>query len=433
MQPSLEAERFREGDALECTMNVTFLDASHPHWSRKLEQAGVLLGAGANPVLFPYHFLYVTLSKIGGKLAFFEEGTTTVGVGFLFPRRLSTGAEGVRRTYTLRFHPVPGHGCDPHLVIAACQQAMPDATFVFYDPQGALSYFRTSELIGVVDIGRPDAAEAAASRAIQRKVWGAPEEFLYPSDIHSAEFAAGTSLVARVDGKVAGFLFGFYAFDGAPLPADWGERYNGGFRVESQTLGVLPDYRGLRIASLLKQRQAELAWREGVGIITWTADPLQAPNAALNFGLLKAVAFEFMPDLYPFRNELNRVHASRFSLTWLVGSRRVRDIPVIGARADILDLARRPQIPCANAGCDDARFDLDADVIAIETPADWTALQAHDPMEAQAWRALTDSVFQHYIGLAPGQYTITGVGVAEEKRFLIAERSDDRLWRRLGA
>jgi predicted GNAT superfamily acetyltransferase len=414
-------------------MNVTFLDANHPHWSRKLEQAGVLLGAGVNPLLFPYHFLYVTLSKIGGKLAFFEEGATTVGVGFLFPRRLSASGEGARRTYTLRFHPTPGAVCDPQVIMATCQQAMPDAAFVYYDPQGARSYYRTSEPIGVVDIGRPDAAEAAASREIQRQVWGSPDEFLYPSDIHSAEFAAGTSLVARVEDKTAGFLFGFYTFGGAPLPADWTERFNGGFRIESQTLGVLSDYRGLRIANLLKKRQAELAWREGVGVVSWTADPLQAPNAALNFGLLKAVAFEFAPDLYPFRNELNRVHASRFGLTWLVGSKRVRDTPAIGARADILDLARRPQIPRANSSCDDARFNLDADVIAIETPADWTALQACDPAQAQAWRTLTDAVLKHYIGLAPGQYTVTGVGVAEERRFLLAERSDNRLWQRLGA
>jgi len=414
-------------------MNVTFLDANHPHWSRKLEQAGVLLGAGVNPLLFPYHFLYVTLSKIGGKLAFFDEGAATTGIGFLFPRRVSSSSEGVRRTYTLRFHPVPGTLCDPQSVVAACQQAMPDAAFVYYDPQGALSYCRTSEPAGVVDIGRPDAAEAAASREIQRQVWGSPNEFLYPCDIHSAEFAAGTSLVARVEGKIAGFLFGFYAFGSSPLPADWVQRYNGSFRIESQTLGVLPDFRGLRIANLLKKRQAELAWREGVGIVSWTADPLQAPNAALNFGLLKAVSFEFTPDLYPFRNELNRVHASRLSLTWLVGSKRVQEAPAIGSRADVLDLARRPQIPRTNAGCDDARFDLDADVIAIETPTDWTTLQERDPAQAQTWRTLTDTIFTHYIGLGSGQYTVTGVGVAENKRFLLAERSNNRLWQRLGA
>ena len=413
-------------------MEVTFLDASHPHWSRELEQAGVLLDAGAHPTLFPYHFLYVTLTKIGGKLATFYDDAGAAGIGFLFPRRWSSAGDATRPTYTLRFHPAPGRTAAPAAIVAACQRALPATAFVYYDPQGALTYYPTHEPFGVVDIGRPDATEAAASREIQRQVWGSPTEFLYPSDIHSAEFAAGTSLVARVDNKTAGFLFGFYAFGGAPLPTDWSTRYNGAFRIESQTLGVLPDFRGLRIANLLKKRQAELAWREGVGIVTWTADPLQAPNAALNFGLLKAVAFDFAPDLYPFRNELNRVHASRFGLTWLVGSKRVREIPAFGARADVLDLTRRPQVPRVNDGCTHARFDLDADLIAIEIPADWTALQADHPAQAQAWRTLTDAVFKAYIGLGAGQYTITGVGSAEEKRFLLAERSDERLWRRLG-
>ncbi|MCB0069727.1 MAG: hypothetical protein KDD77_21335, partial [Caldilineaceae bacterium] len=61
----------------------------------------------------------------------------------------------------------------------------------------------------------------------------------------------------------------------------WTERFNGAFRLESQTMGVLPEYRGLRIANLLKKQQAELAWREGIGVVHWTADPLQYPNAAL--------------------------------------------------------------------------------------------------------------------------------------------------------
>ena len=197
-------------------------------------------------------------------------------------------------------------------------------------------------------------------------------------------------------------------------------------------MGVLPEYRGLRIANLLKKQQAELAWREGVGVITWTADPLQYPNAALNLGLLKAVSFHFTPDMYPFRNELNRIHASRLSLTWLVGSKRVRDVAALGSRADVLDLSARPSIPRVNDGCRQARFDLDDDLIAIEIPADWTGLQAHDPVEAQAWRLLTDRIFSAYIGLNPGQYTVTGVAIAGERRFLLAEKSDERLWHRLG-
>lgn len=413
-------------------MDVTLLDADNPQWSRELERAGVLLGVGANPTLFPYHFLYVTLSKIGGKLAIFRQNGRIVGVGFLFPRRLTRNAGAVQHTYTLRFHPVQEELPDPTHITAVCQAAMPDAAIVFYLPQGALSYYRTATSYGVVEIGRPDEFEADESRSIQQQVWGAAQEFLYPTDIHSAEFAAGTTLVARVDGKTAGFLFGFYAFRCPPLPADWRERFNGDFRIESQTLGVLPEYRGHRIANLLKKQQAELAWREGIGIVTWTADPLQYPNAALNFGLLKAVSFHFTPDLYPFRNALNRIHASRLALTWLVGSKRVRDVAPLGARAEVLDLSSHTQIPRVNDGCRHASFDLDDDLIAIEIPNDWTALQSQDPAQAQTWRLLTDQIFSRYIGLNPGQYTLTGVGIADERRFLLAEKSNDRLWRRLG-
>ena len=67
-------------------MKVTLLDASSPHWGSEVERIGVELGAGQNPTLFPYHFLFVTLSKIGGHIATFEEGGRRTGIGFLFPR-----------------------------------------------------------------------------------------------------------------------------------------------------------------------------------------------------------------------------------------------------------------------------------------------------------------------------------------------------------
>lgn len=413
-------------------MNARLLDASHAQWGNELERLGVLLGEGTNPTLFPYHFLYVTFSKIGGKLVLFDDEGSAVGAGFLFPRRLAGGGASIRHTFTLRFHALPGRTPAIPAILDACQATLPDDTLVFYDPTGALSYYRTGESYGLVEIGRPDAAEASATRALQRVVWGSPDEFLYPTDIHSAEFGAGTSLVARIDGKMGGFLFGFYRFGGSALPGDWSTRFNGAFRLESQTMGVLPEHRGLRIANLLKKQQAELAWREGIGVVHWTADPLQYPNAALNFGLLKAVAFEFAPDLYPFRNELNRVRASRFALTWLVGSKRVREVPALGSRAEIVDLAHRRMIQRVNNGCETARFDLADAMLAIEVPADWTALQQHDLAEAQAWRTLTDEIFAAYIGLGPDQYAITGVAADGDRRYLLAERATEGLWARLG-
>ena len=154
-------------------------------------------------------------------------------------------------------------------------------------------------------------------------------------------------------------------------------------------MAVLPAYRGLRIASLLKRVQAQQAWREGIGVIHWTADPLQFPNAALNFGLLRAVAYEFAADLYPFRNDLNRVHASRLSLTWLVASRRVDDVPLVGSRAEMVDMSHRPQIARVNDGPRSADLARQEPLIAIEVPLDWTALQQEE-LERSAGLAAGD-------------------------------------------
>ena len=413
-------------------MKIAIFDAAHPHWQNELDSTCAALQATQGALLFPQHFLRATFGRIGGKLVIATVDGIRSAVGFLFPRHLQT-QPSTRHAYTLRVHWLTAEASASMAtqLVEACSSALDGAQIVYYDPTGPHSYCATHQIVGPVDIGRPSAAEAAASRAIQGAVWGAADDALYPADLHSAEFGAGTALVARVDGEPAGFLFGFYRFGGSTLPAGWQTRFNGDFRLESQTLAVLPAYRGLRIASLLKQVQAERAWSEGIRIVNWTSDPLQYPNAALNFGLLRAVAFEFLPDMYSFRNELNRVPASRFAFTWLVGAKRVRNLPMVGAYAHVLDLRRQPEIMRVNNGVHWVDFTAQAPVIAIEIPDNWTLLQQLDLDAAQAWRATTDRVFAHYIGRAEGQYVATGVGADGERRYLLAERVNDALWEHL--
>jgi len=298
----------------------------------------------------------------------------------------------------------------------------------FYDPAEPHPYSATHQRVGVLDIGRPDAAEAATIRDQQQHIWGSPPEFLYPVDLHSRDFPLGTSLVARVDGAVAGFLFGFYKQGGPALPAQWAVHADRELRIESQLMGVLPAHRGLRLGYFLKKIQAEQALAQGIQVIHWTVDPLQYANAALNFGLLRAVAFTFTPDYYPFRNALNRGPASRLSLTWLLDTNRVRRVPLFHAQSVVMSLATQPSIVRVNDGWQ--RIDLTADApgIAIEIPANWTNLQQTHPDEALHWRAATDQLFSHYLGSDPGHYVITDVGVDGEQRFLIARRVDDALW-----
>ena len=431
-------------------MRVRLLETRGPAWGAALDQIGLLLRPAQNDLLFPYYFLQAALPRIGGGALLVEEATpgaapggdhyTTVGVGFLFPRQPAENPQRAGRVYTLRYHAVPGRALPDRAALCRAAGDALGTPVVFYDPGAPQHYAAGHRGLGVVDVGRPGAEEAAAVPALHARIWGSPPEFLYPADVHSVDFAAGTSLVARLQGEEegehgppVGFLIGFYKFGGPPLPADWAERFGGDFRLESQIMGVLPEHRGLRIANILKKVQAELAWREGIGVINWTADPLLYANAALNFGLLRAVAFDFAPNLYPFRNALNRVHASRFGLTWLVGSARVLEAPLVGGKAAIVDLLHRPEIEVVNEGCERWSPEARSAMIAFEIPSNWTVLQQEDVAAAERWRATTDAIFAHYVGQAEGQYAVTGVGVAGERRFLLAERAGAALWRKLGA
>jgi len=159
-----------------------------------------------------------------------------------------------------------------------------------------------------------------------------------------------------------------------------------------------------------------------VGIVNWTVDPLQFSNAILNFGRLRAVAFDFYPEHYAFRNRLNQVAASRFGMTWLVSSKRVRTALAAGRGGAVVDLRGDTAIPRLNRGGGDPRFGVDAPTVAIEIPANWTAVQRDDRDLAGRWRATTDQLFAHYLGPDPGRYMVSGVGQDDAACFLLAER-----------
>jgi predicted GNAT superfamily acetyltransferase len=414
-------------------MRLEPIDTYGPTWRTLLDELYQQLGGGANATLLPYHFLQAAFPHIGGQICRLLIDDETVGIFFLLPHPAPSleDAATAPLAYIARCHYLAATAFDAGQLQALLCQALNTPHVTLYDPQATHTYTATTHAVGALDIGRPSYAEAEAIRLLQQQIWGSPPEYLYPLDIHSSDFPLGTTLVARVNEAVAGFLFGFYKAGGPALPGDWQQRWHGDLRIESQVMGVLPAYRGLRIGYLLKRFQAEQALAEGIGIIHWTVDPLQYPNAALNFGLLRAVAFIFTPDYYAFRNELNRGPASRFSLTWLIGSARVQGKPLHDARSAILHLAQHPEIGRVNQGWQHADLSATAPMLAIEIPADWTGLQKAQPDEALEWRATTDRLFAHYIGSTPGKYVVTDVGVDEERRYLIMQQVTEYLWQRL--
>lgn len=396
-------------------------------WADLITRICHALGAPGNPQLLPDHFLKVVLPKLGGALISASRAGTPVGYGFLFPRRHASR----QRAYTLRYHPLPGASAVDGAALGAQVEALLGAPCHYYDLAGPFDYVESHQMIGNLDFGHPGAGEVAELRQLQQQIWNNPANALYPVDIHSTAFGLATSLVARAGGQIVAFLFGFYKFNCAALPAGWRRRLQTDLCIESQTMGVSPAQRGQRIGYTLKTLQAEGARQEGIDIVNWTVDPLQYPNAALNFSLLRGVAFEFFPNLYDLQNQLNQVSASRFSMTWLVGSQRVRNSNEDPGRTGIVRLEAFPEIVRVNDGWKPLHYATDAPLIAIEIPANWSQLQSQNLEEAQRWREATDQILAHYIGKEEGQYMITAAGVEGERRYLIGERVDNALLERL--
>jgi predicted GNAT superfamily acetyltransferase len=414
-------------------------------WPAEVDRLRSLLGAPANPLLFPPHFLKTTFPKIGGRAFAVRDDRGACAAAFLFPHRLRRG----RREYVLRLQCPPGRagapagGIDSHHLAGLIAARLDGGAAALYRPEAPHTYPGThlAEMAEVaemaeiaepaeleIDYGEPDEREAALLRRLQRRIWGAEEDFLYPEDIHSAQFSAATSLVARKAAEPVGFLVGFAKFGGSPLPAAWPAMPPGELRLESQMLGVLGEHRARGIGFALKKLQAAFARRAGVAIVNWTVDPLQFPNAVLNFTRLRAVACRFHRHYLDVRNELNRVPASRLEVTWNLEAESVRQALAGARRAAPLDLAENPaeqpdiQVVDHAGGAASAPPSAAARRLAFEVPADWTALQRQDPAAALAWREATDALFARFLGHEAGQYMISDTATRGERRYLIAER-----------
>jgi predicted GNAT superfamily acetyltransferase len=73
---------------------------------------------------------------------------------------------------------------------------------------------------------------------------------------------------------------------------------------------------------------------------------------------------------------------------------------------------------------------LETPEIAIEIPVNWTNIQGKDLALAQQWRAVTDDIFQTYIGSSEGKYAITDIIVLDKndpvsRAFLIGKSIDE--------
>lgn len=160
-----------------------------------------------------------------------------------------------------------------------------------------------------------DYAEFEYLLHIQRTVWNHSDVNLTPAHQFCVHSRMGAILLgAFVDGKMAGFVYSFPAI------------HDGGFCQHSHLLAVLPEFQGYGIGKKLKWAQRREALKQGIGLITWTYDPLQAKNANLNLHALGVRSRTYFQDFYGPTPSLcvgPGIPTDRLLVEWLLGEGRV--------------------------------------------------------------------------------------------------------------
>jgi predicted GNAT superfamily acetyltransferase len=208
--------------------------------------------------------------------------------------------------------------------------------------------------------------------------------------LNTAAQNGGTVLGAFDDDRMIGFLFGFLG-----LHAD--RR----LKLCSQTMGVLPEYRRRGVAGALKWAQRDRVLALGIDLITWTYDPLEAPNARLNLHTLGACANEYRRNVYGENfGELGRgLPSDRLLIEWWLKSDRVE-----GRAAGRGSESNAPGGPivnrCTGEGVErrieSIDLELDTPTVRVEIPPDIQATKQADMVLALDWRSKTRQIFEAY-------------------------------------
>lgn len=158
-----------------------------------------------------------------------------------------------------------------------------------------------------------DIAACAATIPIQQETWSGdlavPANMLLAAAHNGGFVALG---YAEGESEPAGFVFGFLGI----------RDYH--FRHHSHMLAVRERYRGTSLARELKEAQRDHCLDQGIEIIAWTMDPLEARNAAFNLAKLGAYTREYHRDFYgAMPDKLNAgLPSDRIYVEWPIGHDR---------------------------------------------------------------------------------------------------------------
>ena len=227
-------------------------------------------------------------------------------------------------------------------------------------------------------------ADYEACVQLQRAVWRLSDLEITSTIQLIATTHAGGSLLLAFDAEVAvGFAYAFPALRG------------GTPHLHSDMLAVLPDHQRRGLGVRLKWAQRDFALAQGVSLITWTYDPLQARNAHLNINKLGATCDGFHRDYYGEMGDAINAgdRSDRLVVRWTLD--REPMAPPIPASAPI---AIRSVGPVDAPVPEVSEVPEGSEAVALQVPRDHAAIRAADPALGARWREPVGSTLETFLG-----------------------------------
>lgn len=229
------------------------------------------------------------------------------------------------------------------------------------------------------------AADYQACQKAQKAAWGITEEgYVVPiATMVGAQLHGGLVLGAFLpDGQAVGLSFAFLARIGSRIG------------LYSQLTGVVPHYQGLGIGEQLKHAQRRSARQDGLPLIAWAFDPLQAGNAHFNLARLGATATRYVENMYgPRTDALNaNVPTDRLIAQWETHDPQGEPAPLpsLDSSPRLISIETETSNPTFNPA---PLQENPPGHLLLEVPPRIADLRHNSPPLAEAWRQAIHAAF----------------------------------------
>ena len=235
---------------------------------------------------------------------------------------------------------------------------------------------------------------------LQKSYWGDDAANLAPRHmLHSISRYGGHVLGALDGARLVGLLIGFIGTD-IDVDAPDARPAMANLLIMSKRMVVLPAYRGRSIGFRLKMAQRDIALKQAIRLVTWTVDPLLAPNAHLNIRKLGAVTQRYAVNYFGLE-EAESLRSDRLIVDWWVTQRRVKERAKGRGGALTLQQYFEVNAPIVNRADASQEWlrprrmtDVPGSTFAlVEIPGSFPALEAADRGLADEWRYHIRDVF----------------------------------------